>query len=1169
MTELVDATRRRAATENLDVSVAMSAGAGAGKTSVLVQRVTNLLATGVSPARVAAVTFTERAAAEIAERVRDALETALDGASGDRRETLVRVLGSFHHVTISTVHSFCRDLLRYEALSAGWAPSTEILAESLAPSAVDVEYRRWRRGFVRRHPETAAAMQRHVTESALRVAALELLECRDLSPRVRQGRVDWTSAFDALLIVHDALRAAEKRCTNPDGCKLYQSNVALLERLARVRPRGAEAVPDLLQDPPSSSASYGRKGDWTGDGKEEFKAAVKAFEAWRETHGPGVLEPLHAVVVRDLVEQFLPAVKDAKLDANQADFQDLLVRAGALLESDGGARSRLANRFDAILVDEVQDTDPVQSRVVSLLAREPLAVGPWDAHPPRPGRLFVVGDPKQSIYRFRGADVDQWQQLDALVGRGGQTLDLQQNFRSVPGVLNFVNHCFEDLPGFVSLHPYRAAAALPPVVVVDADEAGQGIGEVEATVRYLSDLRSTDAQVVDRDTGRLRAMRWRDVMILLLSWSPAESFQDRLLAAGIPAVVEGGRHFFGRDEVRLCRAALRCLEEPGDGEAVVMVLRGIFGLSLEALARHRRDGGGWRYTLEQPAGEVARALTVLAGLHRGRGRRSWSRILDELLEEAGALSVWSLLPRSAAMLANVEKVKTLLRQFEAVASTPGEVVRGLEGLVREPDEDLPYVDPETDAVRITSVFKAKGAEAPVVVLPHLHRKRQKPTRIYDRPRGEVLVRISKLLPPGWAQAEERETAEDDAERRRWMYVAATRARDQLVLVVGEPARNDKGSCLVPDLVRGVPETSQEDGATTLVGGTSVLWRYGSSLPEAPECVEAFPDLDAEMRALLSTPAATDGALEAWSEENVAALREARRASSRHRSVSQLARKRSRGKWTGKGKPGAARRGTLIHRAMEHLDLGEPREVLRTAVPELVGGLARLEGLSDDDRDECTTAVLELLNHEVIARAAAAPERWAEVPFSYPDRGMIVSGTIDLVFPVDDARRSWVVVDWKSHIPPPSDPRRAIYADQLARYARALVKSLTGVTPDDVEAVLAGPSPQVLAEVREEEMALVHPELVGVLGSLLADDVPFPAVGMELGEPVLAEAEFAWETDDRRICLLLEPDAGAVSALEASGWLVLVVDSNDGGWVAEAERVLRDAFGLPGQVEEEA
>lgn len=1151
MTTLTDASVRAQAIDGIGRSMALSAGAGSGKTTVLVRRLLNVLRAGTPPRAVAAITFTVKAAGELVERVRDELEDAFRRASGEERAGLQRILEALPELTISTIHSFCGELLRHEALEAGWAPGTEVLGEVYAPSAVDASYRAWRRGFDVRHPEAALALLRdaEVAERTLQKAVMTVLEHRDLGPVLGRAEPPWADAVAALRPIRRGILDAADGCRAPGTCKLFGKNEGLI---AGVRSLDLTATPAEVcrraTALPHGNLQGGRGADWPDDGKTRFGDGVKALREWIEATRTMGFEPLHRLVVGDVMAEFLPAVAAAKEEAAQVDFQDLLFNTLALLGDRPEAARRLGQRFAAILVDEVQDTDPIQSAIVARLAREPGLEGRWDMHPPRPGALFAVGDPQQSIYRFRRADVALWRRLHGLIGGddAGQA-SLSQNFRSVPGVVAFVNEAFRDYPGYRRLAAHRAPAALDPVVmlVADADD-----DDAEAVALYLKALLGAGAQVTDREGGQPRPARWSDVMVLLPAWTKADSVQTALLARSIPSVVEGGRTFFARDEIRLCLAVLRAIEEPADAEAVVMVLRGLFGVSLSELAAHRAAGGSWRYTVPgQPPGAAAEALEVLAGCYRRRGKASWVTLLDAVLEETGAPAVWSLLPRGPAMLANVDKLRAVLRELEGHVRSGYELLERLDALQREDDEDLPLAGADADVVRITSYFKAKGLEAPIVVLPYAHRNASGVTHVVDRDEDALRVKIGKLLPPGWATAEAAEKTAREEERRRWMYVAATRAREQLVIVAGA-----KCGLLDADLRRALPGPECADGELVATApGVTVRVALATGLPAADVDQSTFSGRDEAVDQLLAAPGAPADPGPAWRRRRRRAVEASKRASLTWRSVTELS-ARGRGAAGGRVSKQETRAGTVVHAVMERLDLTRPAEALAPEVERLARRLGADADLDAEHIASCTQIALRLLTHSVLARARRAPEHWKEVPFAYPAEGGVVSGTIDLAFPTDASRRRWVVVDWKSVSPPEGSPNRARYETQLAYYARAIIETITGVAPEDVETVLAGPPPELAGDPWEDAIAEADESVRAVLGALSAAGAEVPGVGADVGSPVIASnVELAWL--EQRVALALDHDEAEVAALRAHGWRV--IDAMDAG----ALPALAEALGV--------
>ncbi|TNF38578.1 MAG: hypothetical protein EP329_00155, partial [Deltaproteobacteria bacterium] len=835
----IDQATRDLATGAVEQSMALSAGAGSGKTSVLTERLVNVLASGVAPSRVAAITFTEKAAGELQRRVRDALEARLHEAPGDA--TLRRQLERFHELTLSTIHSFCRGLLATEPLASRWTPGTEIAERD--GRGLSLGLSRWRRHLAAGDPLLLGLFDLLLAPRSLLEGVRELIGHRDLTPRLAAAGMDWDAAHAELRAVHGAVEAAAAVCGAPRTDKLLSNNVELRARLASwaSQPAG-EATLDALVSDARVKRTGGTKKDWGPDGKEAFIAAGEGFDAWKAAW----LARAHRDLVASLHGLVVPAVIDARTSDAVATFEDLLFRAAELLRQPA-VRARLAERYDALLIDEVQDTDPIQAECAVLLARDPAADGPWLVTPPIPGRLFAVGDPKQSIYRFRRADVTVWSDLEQLIAADGHKASLVQNFRSVPGLVDWVTHVFADMADFEAQEAARGPAALDPVVLVDSDVDHQ----IEHALSHLWALKAGGAQVVDRESRALRPLRWGDVMILLPRWASADAIAERFGAAGIEAVVEGGAAFFKGEEVRLGLSALRALDEPGDAEAVVHALRGLFGLTFEDLARHVAAGGSFRTTIpDQPGGPVRDALELLRDLRAARVD-SWVPVLDRLLEETRASAVWALLADGASRLANLDKLRAMIRELELTARSPSAVVNELVAMAgQDGEEDLSRADADADAVRITSFFKAKGLEAPVVVLLDLSRAKPTPSVVPHRAEQQVSLKVgASFAPPDWDAAYAAEVAAFNEERRRWMYVACTRARDQLVLV-----RHEKANLL--DLVAGGfdPEGISDGAVQALAPGVTVRVRVGAALPPAPRTTETFPGRDAAADALLAAPA---------------------------------------------------------------------------------------------------------------------------------------------------------------------------------------------------------------------------------------------------------------------------------------------------------------------------
>ena len=1172
-TPLNDQQVRDRAVSALDVSMTVNAGAGSGKTSVLVSRIVALLETGtVAPRALAAITFTEKAAGELLARVRDALETALrraDDDDDDRARRLSAALDRFGELTLTTIHSFCRDLLRHESLEAGFAPDTELGDDAAAEGLLSAALDGWLADVRVRRPALWRIVEQLVSGWTLHKAAENLYRYRSYDDVVCVEAFDAGIASAELTELRQRIDLASAACVCPDDDKLIGKNARLVAMLdaALAQPAPLDGVLDALLSEVCASHVGGKAADWGGpDGKEAYRLAVSACDVWRARW----LSRAHGEVIRDLRAHLVPRFDAEKRAQSVATFDDLLREAAHLLRTSGVARDRLAARYRVVLIDEVQDTDPVQAEVATLLTRSAVQSGPWHQSVPEPGRLFVVGDPKQSIYRFRGADVETFRRLEGVVVVDGERGSLARNFRSVPGIVSWVNHVFAGLDGYEQQVAHRGPAELDPVVLLQATAA---VSETECAVRHLHGLfsSSSSARVVDRHTNMLRPVEPRDVMLLLPGWSHADRIADRLRRSGIECVVEGGDTFFGRDEVRLSMAALRAIVEPADTEAVAFVLRGLFGLSHHELARHARADGSLRYTIpNHPPSRVATALGALSELHRRRGRRSLAGLLDELFAQTRVLAVWSLLPDGGSRLANIDKLQAMIRAVEARTTSPNAAVDELARIERNvPDKDIDRIDDDGNAVRITSLFKAKGLEAPVVVFLEAHRSKSPVPVIVNHQRGEVALSLGALLPPDWEELKRDEDAQQAEERRRWTYVAATRARDQLVfcrplLEMKKATKKNEapqpksrtGCLLVRDVQpRGLPAVDDvQHGARFSLdpGGAAVRVLLGDELPPVIVPLETFPGLDADVDALLSLGASTttatgdpDGV--AREAEMRASIKAATKRCVRWRAATS---DETSSKWA-PGVPidaGASqesvggRGGRVIHAVMERLDLSRPTAILSPQARELCGVLGAHAALPSDIVTACQNIVERILRNPLIDKARTASERWHEVPFTYETRpGSVISGTIDLCFPANPEKTEWIVFDWKSKVPDPRDKLYARYVEQLQSYATALLKGL-GATGEVkvIETQIVGPYPElgVVAAV-DDVLHDVRGDLRGPLAELIEQGIAVPRIGCDVGDPPVSVELFFESATSAGRGLVIGPELSdvEVEALSTQGFVV--------------------------------
>ncbi|MCK4550002.1 MAG: UvrD-helicase domain-containing protein, partial [Candidatus Krumholzibacteria bacterium] len=369
-------------------------------------------------------------------------------------------------------------------------------------------------------------------------------------------------------------------------------------------------------------------------------------------------------------DDFVEFTENKKRRGGVLDFDDLLIGVRRLLD-DEGVIETLRRRYRYILVDEFQDTDPLQAEIIMLLAGRPGSSG----IDPEPGRLFVVGDPKQSIYRFRRADVEIYELVKEAIAGAGSLLNITQNFRSVPGVIDWVNHAFSALikrpddgrymPGYEPVHAMREGDG-PAVFHLDLETATVRSNEFrreegEAVARFIWDLVESEREVLDPVTRQKRPVRFGDIALIYRSTTGIDYYEDPLREADIPYLVEGGKLYYTRQEVRDISNAVWVIEDPYDSAALLASLRSpMFGFSDEEIFLFTRAGGRLDYLEpEIPAGgrfaAFTEAFSLLAGLHAERNSAGPVSTLRRLLARTGYLSTSKLRVHGEQRVLNLRK----------------------------------------------------------------------------------------------------------------------------------------------------------------------------------------------------------------------------------------------------------------------------------------------------------------------------------------------------------------------------------------------------------------------------------------------------------------------------------------------------------------------------------
>jgi ATP-dependent exoDNAse (exonuclease V) beta subunit len=593
-----------------------------------------------------------------------------------------------------------------------------------------------------------------------------------------------------------------------------------------------------------------------------------------------------AALLREELRPVLEAYARKKAQAGKLDFLDLLLGARDLVRDHAAVRRELQGRFSHLLVDEFQDTDPVQAELLFLLSADDPACADWARARPVPGKLFVVGDPKQSIYRFRRADVQLYQLAkQRLLDAGASLLHLQTSFRSAPAIQATVNAAFARVmqgggqAEYVPLLPYRGDPPdRPSVVALPVPRPYGNFGKIttwqieksapDAVGAYIDFLLHHSGWRVGDGDGA-RPIQARDVCILFkrlqnFGEDVTRAYVRALEVRRIPHVLVGGRSFHAREELLAVRNALAAIEWPDDELSVYATLRGpFFALGDDHLLAWKHQVGSLhtlrRHEPADPAlAAVALALTLLARLHLARNRQPIAVTLGALLTATRAHAGIAIWPTGEQALANVLRVMDLARQFERSGGTSFRAfVHRLEAEAeRGGASEAPVVEAGTEGVRMMTVHKAKGLEFPVVILaePTAPAAFKNPSRLVDPARGLCAMSLAWCVP---VELEEERTAlmqRDTEEATRLLYVAATRARDLLVVpVVGDVRQPGWVDALHPALY---PPPAQRRAAEPAVGCPA--FGKDSVLDRPPDA----PGADASVAPGSHAPEATLAALPA-------------------------------------------------------------------------------------------------------------------------------------------------------------------------------------------------------------------------------------------------------------------------------------------------------------------
>jgi len=1069
-----DADARCRIAQNLELNMLVEAGAGSGKTHSLASRMSSGVVSGrYRVEEMAAVTFTRKAAAELRGRFQVALENRLQATAPNNKLTEIergrvdRALMDLERLFSGTIHAFCARLLQERPVEAGVAPGFSAMDEVEDAAFRD---RTWQE-YVARQRAVGSSVLRNlddarISTSDLRSAFERVSLYEEVDFPAGEGQLPATKSFaEKLSAFWKNLQQYLPEVVDPQTTCGVQQAVRKHHSLLRVLDSRIPAdLTELLRNWEKEPRFVMKW--WPGDriGQTKTKQVVLDLtDQFRRDVVAVWLSAWHQYVYRLSMTLLLGArsfARDQRRRAQKLNYRDLLQISALLLRENSEVRRSLQSKYRWLFVDEFQDTDPIQAEVILLLARDektsPQEVD-WTRSRFRPGALFIVGDPKQSIYRFRRADIEIYNQVRDLIKRDGTVETLTASFRSLPGLCDWANGAFRSIlpktetavqPAFQPLKPVRPPVFSEPPCVqtltsVGASREAVAAEEARKIARYVFN---------EVESGR---RKWQDFLVITRTRRLLGTYATELENLHIPVEVSGAGAFGDSSAVEILLTLLSALSDPDDGVALVTVLRGpLFGLSDSELFRHKLAGQPFILTAPiQEAGpeRVIEAIQSLQKMYR------WTRTLpapaavDLILEESGLVAYLAAAsPRGAEvgdLLHAIDRIRRVAEQGGSLASA----VTALDLDAQSSEVESVSLEPgRSGVVRLMNLHKAKGLEAPVVLLADPCGGVKARADIRIRREGNKAVgyfQIGKqkgdwgweLLgqPADWSRLEAEELAFIEAEEKRLLYTASTRACDLLVVGRVDSAKDHfpwvnlapylvgLKELVVPDHVE-LPPSQMVDYTPTKRAIDAGVREGRKILLEPSWHVESVTE---KKRAAVEGPQSgfvESLAAEVDSQSTDEELSEAELGEPTTALLTVLDEQLH---------GGGAGWGTLVHALLEY---AADKPAASGSDLEL---LAKWLTFSDPDLQpfvaEAVQVVIQVIQSDNWSRVLSAETRYAEVPFAVcrvdNDRGRnVVEGVIDLVYRTSDG---WEILDYKSDRIATSDLDGLVrrYAQQLHTY----------------------------------------------------------------------------------------------------------------------------------------
>ena len=1050
----------------LEVNMVVEAGAGTGKTTLLITRIClAVLARGVEADKIVALTFTEKAAAEIKNRLVTALHQIVQDIQREnegeppaeqsllallhrhfslKNEVLLprarAALARLDRASVGTIHSFCADILRTFPLEAGLSPQAEIDPGAKAARLFNMRWNLFLDTQLGLHAPCAEKWKAVLPQ-------ISLDELKTFTQTLCSGKIeqyDYFSHASMLAAVceekaglarawSEAFLDPKKKTPRNVEKALLWAEGALTRAAAFLR--GKEVpVPPEINEPPALSSTLPK--GWEEETYEDARGLVQFAEKMCPEKQRIFLQAY------ELVKEVAAQIRADYAQEGVLSFDDLIVKTRNLVQRNLYVRRLLKEKLDVLFVDEFQDTDPVQGELLLFLAEEKSSSATrWQDVKLQPGKLVVVGDPKQSIYRFRGADITAYELFTQLIlNQGGVKCFLRQNYRSVPDIVSLANSvCRRAMvqqtafqPAYEPIYPTKSPG--PNAVrwlFVNPPETGA----------LADDLRDNQAEMVARwikeNVGNLtlangEKLAYKDIVLLSRAATTAGPYTRALRRHGIAFTADSEKDFFKRQEINDFLNFLRVVLDPSDTTALVGVLRSpLGGMTDEEIYQLAVRGELTAYA-STSCQAAARVYALVAEFSRRVGRTDVQTFLADVLGK-------TFLPEVCAAAYEGEQTLEILTQLVSRApqilgdrpATVGQFLTAVQDILNTTPEQISVGSESTvDAVSVMTVHKSKGLDFPVVILVDLSKKETTsgaslPLHLFSWQYNMHGLRAGKICDANLAFLEEEQKKHERCEEIRILYVALTRAKEQLLLV----ADGRKGAAKAAHAF--AQAGLFPNGTAEMISTDEVNVPVSYAFYVAPE---KFRYRQSAVVNTYTVP----GQLAKWREEFD--KRRARyQAALAEQNLSPSARVATDDLLSGPQRA-AAEVGTSCHRAMQIL-LTEPQTAPLEAVRQAVSSAG-----SSEREKEVAEIMVPFASSALFNQLRACKLLAAEMPFAYAaENGLIENGVMDAVLECSDGT-IWVV-DYKTDKLPAGGTQALLekYRPQLAVYQQAARQIFPGKT----------------------------------------------------------------------------------------------------------------------------